>query len=481
MTSSVTPDTFRLSQEVLDSLSQHIPADSQRIVVALSGGLDSMVLLEAYHQLSQQLARPIPVVAIHVNHQLQSQASVWQDHCRIQCQQRQIPLFIHSVDIDPHKGSIEEAARQKRYQIFRHEAQAGDYLVTGHHQDDQVETILMRWLRSAGHWGIAAERQLFGIQSGSELGNTSIKIGRPLLGYTRQHLQQLGRFWQLEFVEDPSNQDTRYERNWWRHQGIPALRQRYKDLTQKLLQTWRRQQSQLQLLDELLVPQYQQAIQSVSWPNTLTTVVRVEALLAGSDNRSIALMQYWLTDIEQQRIEISDRNDFETDCWSHGELSSFIQQVRHVTCSDGFNWRRHWGRISVWRGAIYAVLADEEVSQPIINFDNVAPSNNNPEGLWQWSFHTCDQWPIVTNTANNQPVLDLQIWPAGRSLTKKIRSEKRPSKTFKALFQEAGIPPWLRQHWPVLINADSQVISLLGIADQAGYRLQSSPVQWTKD
>ena len=463
-----------LSKELLRTLEQHIPANCQRLVVALSGGLDSMVLLEACHRLmTQSHHSTTSVVAIHINHQLQPQAVAWQEHCQQQCQQRGIALLDHAVDIDTTTGSLEDSARQQRYRLFRQEAKPGDYFLTGHHQDDQIETIMMRWLRAASRWGIAPQRALTG--NANYASASTIAIGRPFLTFSRQQLEHIATDWQLDYVEDPSNQDASYERNWWRHQGIPLLQQRYADLTQKLQQTWRRQQSQLQLLDELLSPHYQTVIEAISWPNTLSTALICEPLLAGSNDRALALLQRWLGDIEGLRIQHAGARDFAADTWSHGELFHFIGQLRSTAADQSFAWQRRWGQLVVWHGRVYAVLADERIPQPLVipDQESMAASRH-----WQWSFNSRNPWPTVIDCDQNKPLHHLTIMAALQAPVKKIQPNNRPRKTFKALFQEAGIPPWLRQHWPVIVNANQEIIALLGIAEQTNYAVDIELAGW---
>ena len=121
---------------------------SGRIIVAYSGGCDSHVLL---HLLQKQLSHPIE--ALHVNHGLSPIASDWQSHCESVCDQLQIPLTAFRVAVKQ-SGSLETNARAARYQVFELEMQSDDLLVMGHHQDDQVETILLNMMSGRAPLGI---------------------------------------------------------------------------------------------------------------------------------------------------------------------------------------------------------------------------------------------------------------------------------------------------------------------------------------
>ena len=117
---------------------------ADRWLVAYSGGIDSQVLL---HLLKSYPDHP-PIEVVHINHQLQAQSGQWQAFCQQQAEQLHLPLHCHRVEIDKNSGeSLEDLARQARYQVFESLLKSNDVLMLGHHQDDQVETLLLRMLR----------------------------------------------------------------------------------------------------------------------------------------------------------------------------------------------------------------------------------------------------------------------------------------------------------------------------------------------
>jgi tRNA(Ile)-lysidine synthase len=191
----------------------------RRWFVAFSGGLDSHVLLHAICGL-QKRARlqemPFPEVhAIHVNHQLQAASSAWAQHCQAQCDHYDIPLRTRAVRLLDDGRGIESQARQARYQIFEQELEESDVLLMAHHQDDQAETLLLRLLRGSGLEGLAA------IPATRAIGLACLV--RPLLDIPKAELTEYAQSQGLSWIDDPSNQDTHYRRNFLRHKVMPLF------------------------------------------------------------------------------------------------------------------------------------------------------------------------------------------------------------------------------------------------------------------
>ena len=185
--------------------------------VALSGGLDSVVLLHCIAALAGSLG--LSVNAIHVNHGLQSEALDWESHCNALCHALGICFTDHRVKLDPGMSDLEARARHARYEVFENALGPGDTLFMAHHGDDQAETVLLRLLRGSGVRGLA------GMPATRDLG--AGRLHRPLLALTRDRIESVARDWGLSWCEDRSNQDTRFDRNYLRHVVMPVLRERW--------------------------------------------------------------------------------------------------------------------------------------------------------------------------------------------------------------------------------------------------------------
>ena len=218
MTPGAEPGSGFTWPEALCAPVRELP-DHARLLVALSGGLDSTLLLHlAVHCHGHSGA----VRAVHINHQLQPNASETESFCRDLCGRLGVPLVVETVTVGSggnSDGGIEEAARKARYSALEAMVQRRDLVLMAHHGDDQAETVLFRMLRGSGVAGLA------GMPFSRALGPATLV--RPLLGFERAELERWARSAGLSWVDDPSNIDQRFDRNFLRHTVLPALRERW--------------------------------------------------------------------------------------------------------------------------------------------------------------------------------------------------------------------------------------------------------------
>lgn len=209
--------------------------------VALSGGLDSTVLLHLLAGLARRHSLP-PLSAIHVHHGLQAVADDWPAHCQRFCAQLGVPLQVDYVQVDA-GASLERAAREARYAALQRNLQAGEVVLTGQHRDDQAETMLFRLVRGAGVRGLAAmpAHRPFGLGV----------LLRPLLGISREELESYAREHDVRWVDDPSNNDTRLSRNYLRHEVLPALARQWPQASASIARSAEHLREAQGLLDEL--------------------------------------------------------------------------------------------------------------------------------------------------------------------------------------------------------------------------------------
>ncbi|KLD74514.1 tRNA(Ile)-lysidine synthetase, partial [Xanthomonas hyacinthi DSM 19077] len=188
------------------------------VLVGLSGGLDSSVLLHALAQQPQY--RRAGLRALHVHHGLHADADAWADHCAAFCAALAIPLQVRRVQVPRDGGhGLEAAARQARRTAFAQALAAGEWLALAQHRDDQAETFLLRALRASGADGLAAMQPLRDFAHGM--------LWRPLLALPRSDLHAYAQRHALRWIEDPSNADPGFDRNFLRLQLLPLLRQRW--------------------------------------------------------------------------------------------------------------------------------------------------------------------------------------------------------------------------------------------------------------
>lgn len=249
--------------------------------VALSGGLDSVVLLHLALAWQRQRLQPHTLRAIHVNHGLQSQSNSWASVCQQICDRLAVPLDIVPVAVQGDSGKgLEDAARDARYAAFERNLRSGEALLLGHHADDQAETQLYRMMRGSGLAGFAAmpECRLLG----------QAQLYRPLLSQTRQALAELARESDLLWIEDPSNANDHYDRNYLRNRVLPILKRRWPDASERMERNARHGREAVMLLNELA------EMDAACIVEASTGDLLLEPLLELSEPRQRNFIQWWL-------------------------------------------------------------------------------------------------------------------------------------------------------------------------------------------
>ncbi len=204
---------------------QEVAGSPVRYVVAFSGGLDSTVLLHALAELREQSA--VPLLAIHVDHRLQPESVRWSEHCEGFAKQLGVDFrsIVVSVPLESGKGP-EGAAREARYSALHAAMQSKDWLLSAHHREDQAETLLLNLIRGSGPAGVA------GIGAIRHFGPGW--LARPMLNVDKAAIRQYAVDANLGWIEDPSNSDRRFDRNFLRHEVLPRLASRWSDITTRL-------------------------------------------------------------------------------------------------------------------------------------------------------------------------------------------------------------------------------------------------------
>lgn len=232
--------------------------------VAYSGGLDSTVLL---HQLDQS-RKEVPYIlrAVHIHHGLNPKANDWQQHCESICRDLNVELTVHKLDLSSSHENVEERARDLRYEFFASLLQENDCLLTGHHQDDQAETVLLQLTRGAGPKGLSAMPEKNVLGKGFLL--------RPFLNMARDELLSYAREHQLQWIDDDSNENTRFTRNFMRQEILPILKQRWPNVTDVIARSARHCAETEKLLEEFVAP----LLQACLLENKALSVIELKKL-----------------------------------------------------------------------------------------------------------------------------------------------------------------------------------------------------------
>ncbi len=222
---------------------QRLAGPPARYIVAFSGGLDSTVLLHVLKE-TVDAGRDASILAVHVDHGLHPDAADWTRHCRDVAVGLGVPIRCLRVEVAADSGlGVEAAARAARYRALEAEMRPGDWLMSAHHREDQAETLLINLVRGSGPAGIAGIGELRRFGPGW--------LVRPLLRVGQASLESYARAAGLEWVEDPTNADLRFDRNFLRHEIMPLLRARWPDIASRLDRSARHAGAAEELLREL--------------------------------------------------------------------------------------------------------------------------------------------------------------------------------------------------------------------------------------
>lgn len=218
----------RLSSETVLAMLARLPTP-RKYWIGFSGGADSTALLQALFEGRDRLAAPMH--AVHFQHGLQDAAGSWQDHCRAFCDERDIPYQAIQLDIDTDSGNLEEESRNSRYRAVARILGDDEMYLTAHHAEDQAETLFLNLMRGSGVEGLAGIPALRNLEHGW--------VARPLLEMRRQDLEEFLRERGIEWLNDPSNEDTAFDRNYLRQKLFPLLEKRWPGLVGRLSRTAR--------------------------------------------------------------------------------------------------------------------------------------------------------------------------------------------------------------------------------------------------
>jgi tRNA(Ile)-lysidine synthase len=256
-----------------------IPDETRRIKLAFSGGLDSCVLLHLLNSSKSSLE----IIPWHINHGLIDVATSMEQFCRDRALAYGLQIRIDHLNLDQVDTNIEAEARQQRYQLFEQGSGDGDCILTAHHANDQAETFLLNALRGSGVAGLR------GIARQRKLGDALLL--RPLLDFSREQLEAYANEHEISWFNDPSNSDTRFDRNYLRNKVIPKIKNRWPGFEQSLACASNLQSETQDLLDEMALIDFQQFETD---PSQDIPTLQLEGLLSLTPGRCKNLIRFWI-------------------------------------------------------------------------------------------------------------------------------------------------------------------------------------------
>lgn len=405
---------------------------ARRLVVAYSGGMDSHALLHLLTVLREE--HGIELQAVHVNHRLQAQAEQWCTHCEEICGVLRVPLHVVSTDARPLAGeSPEAAARRARYAACAGVLQSGQELVTAHTSDDQAETLLLRLLRGSGVEGAVGIRPRRALRSNWVI--------RPLLGFSRSALHDYARQSALQWIEDPSNRDLRYDRNFIRQRVLPLLEQRWPSASAVLARDAANFANGAVVLETLVREDF--AAARGTQPGHLS----VSALRRLAPERRAMVLRQWL----RESAGVTP---------SHAQL----QQVKDsLVARPDSQPRVRFGDVDVRRYRDELMLVSDAVSPADTP---VRWSMRHPLRVAHREAPLTREELAATGLAIPEgAVVEVRYRSGGERI---LLAGHAHSKSLKKLFQEHAVPPWRRDRIP-LIYVDGELAAVLGIGVAATF------------
>lgn len=454
-------------QDILETYYPH--PEVTGFVVAYSGGVDSHVLLHCCSQFD------IPVRAVHVHHGLQDEADDWVIHCRSACAELHVPIDILTIDATKQKRqSPEQTARIKRYTAIEKNLRAGECLLTAQHMNDQAETILLQLFRTAGSAGLA------GMPYYKQTGEYAHL--RPLLPFTRTEIEDYARDNNLTWVEDPSNCNNRFDRNFVRNTLLPMLSRRWPSCIEQLKSVAELQANNLEIQQSMAAIDLANVIEmsatetsNTRWAYDVVSQLSISALQKLSLARRFNLLHFWI----KQSVEHQENNNQSLLSQSSPtrklilEIESALLQAKTdskpVIVFNGFEFRRFQQQLYLLKKKSYCIEQEKEVSDI------------------QWVPSQIKGLPIHAHSliAVKTDGEGLKAFLLDKTLTIKFRnggeqfqpSGRQHPHRLKRLLQEANIPPWERGSLPLICWQDD-LIAVPGVGIAAQYSVGVGETGW---
>lgn len=398
-----------------------------RFLIAFSGGLDSTALLSLLAK--QRENRPhFQLRAIHIHHGLSTNADQWALHCTQVCARLGIPLIIEKVNVDNTNG-IEAGAREARYQAIARHMQADEVLVTAHHLQDQTETFLLALKRGSGIQGLGAMQPKSAVYH--------LPVFRPLLNFSRQQLEDYVRSENLPWVEDESNGDTRYERNFLRNQVLPQLRKRWAYFDLAVQRSAQHCFEQQQLINELLAEQFSQIYQKTDRTLNIADFAKMSLL------KQRALLRLWLSAWHLPMPSLV-------------QLDQFIQDVIKARKDANPQFKLHDKIIRRYRHKLYItppfadlteLRIDVTLNRPIELPDNLGVlkmTTDNQAVQVQWNHYE-----------TTLPLTELPIQIRFAYAGKVRLTRNGVNEDIKKIWQQLQVPPWQRHRIPLIFYGET--------------------------
>ena len=390
------------------------------MTVALSGGVDSVVLLHLLHQLQKR--KNFTLKASHVHHGLSKNADKWVKFCEKLCTKLSIPLDVNYVKLPQKKSlGIEGEARQLRYEKLL--KSKTDLVVLAHHEDDQAETFLLQLIRGAGVKGLSSMAYF----------DATRRLWRPLLNTSRIDIESYAKKHKLKWIEDESNQNIDFDRNFIRSKVLPILKNKFSHIIKVISRSSSHLAEAQSLLDDLAQIDLKSFLKSINYNHKL----KVKSLGKLSNARAKNVLRFWL-EINDQMMPSKDL------------LDELLRQV--LTAKKDATIKIHISKfyeIRRYQDEIYIVPNNKK---KLKNYEIIWAGESEiilPNGQ-KLTFKKVKGRGINLKFLDHQK-LKIRNRQGGEFFKPDL---KRPTKKIKQLLQESDLPPWERDFLPLIFVGD---------------------------
>lgn len=426
------------------------------IIIAYSGGVDSQVLLHALAKLKNNQSITAAITVCHVNHGLSENALHWESFAQEQCRNLDLPLVIKQVNVQAlAQQSLEALARNARYKALLTIYQKSALIITGHHSDDQSETFLLALKRGAGLKGLSA------MAGESMLGQSHLL--RPLLSISRQIIEQYALEHQLSWIEDESNIDTSFDRNFLRQDIMPLLTQRWPSIQSTINRSAQHCREGQLLLDEL-------AEGDLSLCQVTRTSLTVSLLVELSVARFNNLIRYFLAQSgslmpsTEQLIQVRKQLSADTDKTPEVKVADhYLRRFKgHLYLTSDL------ADISSWKTEFLFCKEPSEIDAGVDREDSAFITGyvnkvTLPDNLGEVFFNV--NRVMNSSIEQNQACQTIVLPNAKQKVSVRFKHAnprclphyRQHSRPLKKVLQELGIPPWLRSRVPFIYFGETLV------------------------
>ena len=393
---------------------------TKSMTVALSGGVDSVVLLHLLHSLQKK--HHFTLNATHVHHGLSQHADKWAKFCEKLCRDLSVPLDVHYIKLPQKKSlGIEGDARKLRYEKLLQSK--SDLIVLAHHADDQAETFLLQLIRGAGVKGLSSMAHF----------DDTRKLWRPLLNTSRSDIENYAKQHKLKWIEDESNQNIDFDRNFIRSKVLPILKNRFNHIIKVISRSTAHLAEAQNLLDDLAKLDLKSYLKSIKYKH----ILQVKCLNKLSLTRAKNVLRYWL-EMNNQLMPSKDL------------LDELLKQVLHakkdaalkIELSKDHEIRRY-------KDEIYLVKKNQQTNKNYEIVWNGEAEILLPNGL------KLQLKKVKGRGISLEKMKNKKLMISNRKGGEFFKPDsKRPTKKIKQILQESDLPPWERESFPLIFISE---------------------------